>query len=276
MISKTHKNVGIIGGTHGTGAQFATLLKQQGFHVRVSGRKTKIVNEQLAKESDILIFAPPLTHSVEIIGKTIPHCRKKDQWVLDVCSLKTRQVNAMKKAAGHVVGMHPLFGSNFTNVQGQDIILCPVSKTHLPDVTRLLETLGLNVHIMTPHKYDRLMATVQVIPHLNALISGSLFRALGIHPEDSLKICSPVYKTELYMIGRIYAQNPELYSAILAQNPLSKKVAQKLTSIVTNLAIEIAHGNADLLTKTFKLNQKHFGAFAQKALTQSQKIFKNM
>lgn len=276
MLQKTHPKVGIIGGTHGTGAQFASLLKKQGFKVQVSGRKTKTTNGQLAKESDILIFAPPLLNSVEIIKKTISHCTKKDQLILDVCSLKTNQMRAMSRAAGQVIGMHPLFGSFFKKVRGQNIILCPANRKYLSELTGLLRTLGLRVHLMSSEAHDQLMATIQVIPHLNALISGNLFRELNIHPELSLELCSPIYKTELLMIGRIYAQNPELYSAILAQNPLSKTIAQKLMNIVSNAAIEIAHGNVDLLTKTFKLNQKHFGAFAQKALVQSQKIIRNL
>lgn len=272
MLKTSHSKVGIIGGTHGTGAQFAKLLKQQGFKVRVSGRKTRVTNQKLAEESDILIFAPPLIRSTEVIVEVAKHCQRQDQIVLDVCSLKMAQVKAMQKAKGHVIGMHPLFGSHFKNVKGQDIILCPVSKTYLPSVKRLLSQLGLRIHSMTPQAHDELMATVQVIPHLNALISGSLFRILGVHPEKSLKICSPIYKNELLMIGRIYAQNPELYSAIISQNPLSKKIAQELMNIITNLAVEIAHGNTALITQTFQKNQQHFGAFAKKALRESQKI----
>lgn len=275
MLSKTHPKVGIIGGTHGTGAQFARLLKKQGFKVRVSGRRTKITNRELAKESDILIFAPPLFNSVEIIEKTVSYCTRKDQLILDVCSLKINQVRAMKKAAGSVIGMHPLFGSYFMNVRRQDIIVCPVGRRYFKEVLGLLASLGLRTHLMTPEAHDRLMATIQVIPHLNALISGSLFRGLSIHPEKSFQLCSPVYKTELLMIGRMYAQNLELYSAIIAQNPLSKTIAKKLTDVVTDLADKITRENTESLIETFRKNQKHFGSFAKKALIKSQHIFDN-
>src|SRR3989338_2928689 len=116
-LLKARKNVGIIGGTHGTGAQFAGLFKKEGFTVRVSGRKTKMTNRKLAEESDIIIFAPPLVDSVEIIKETIPFCFNKNQLVLDVCSLKTNQVRTMQKAAGTVIGMHPLFGSYFKEIK---------------------------------------------------------------------------------------------------------------------------------------------------------------
>ncbi len=273
-LLKNNPRVGIIGGTNGTGKQFANLFRKSGFKVKVSGRKTKTTNQELAEKSDILIFAPPLKSSVKIIEETIEHCQNPNQLILDLCSLKKKQIQAMKKAKGKVIGLHPMFGSKFKDVSGQDLIICTESEhKYCKPIKELLTSWGLIIHPMPAEEHDKLMATIQVIPHLSALISGSLFRSLGIHPEKSLRICSPVYKTELYMIGRIYSQNPSLYATIIGLNEESPEIAKQLQNILTDLIIKISKQDIDGLEAEFSENKSHFGKFAQKALIESQKLF---
>lgn len=275
-LLRSHPRVGVVGGTHGTGAQFAEILREQGFDVRVSGRNTELRNEELARESDLLIFAPPLEHSVEIIETCVPYCTRKDQLVVDLCSLKGPQMQAMKAAKGVVVGLHPLFGPHFRNLQGQDLVLCPADSRDgqvLQDVLGdFLRSLGLRVHEMSAAEHDRLMATIQVIPHLSALISGMLFRRLGIDVQRSLDICSPVYRTELYMMGRIHSQNPSLYASIIAQNDHSLEVVEQLQSILAELQGAIAQRDVQALDGAFSRNKAYLGEFAKTAFEESQRL----
>lgn len=268
--------VGIVGGTHGTGAQFAKLLARRGFDVRVSGRTTPVSNAQLAKESDLLIFAPPLKCCVEVIEATIVHCERADQLVVDLCSLKEAPMEAMGKAPGQHIGLHPLFGPSFEDLRGQDLVICPgpegSSDERYGALHQELAAMGLALHEMNAAQHDRLMATIQVIPHLGALINGALFRSLGIDAAESLKICSPVYKTELYMIGRIHSQNPALYASIIAKNPHSTQIARTLSEIVGELKSLIGSGNLPALEAAFSANKEHLGGFADDALRESQKL----
>lgn len=272
----SHPRVGIVGGTHGTGAQFARVMGERGFDVRVSGRKTEMDNATLAQQSDLLVFAPPLKHCVSIIKEVIPYCQRPDQLVVDLCSLKEAPMQAMGEAKGRVVGLHPLFGPGFSDLRGQDLVLCdPTPEQGEPLYQALREELlawGLKVHEMSAQAHDKLMATIQVIPHMSALISGALFRELGIDVAQSLAICSPVYKTELYMIGRIHSQNPALYASIIAQNPHSTTVVSKLAQIVGTIRGGIEAGDIEALQSVFFANQEHFGDFAQEALAQSQHL----
>lgn len=275
-LLESHPRVGIVGGTNGTGAQFASLLSACGFELSVSGRDTQITNAQLARESDILVLAPPLKSSLRIIADTVSHCERDDQLVIDLCSLKVAQMRAMNQAPGHIVGLHPLFGPHFSDVSGQDMVMCrapgPRSEAIYEELRELLLALGLVLHEMSAADHDRLMATIQVIPHLSALISGTLFRRLGIDTIESLKICSPVYKTELYMIGRIHSQNPALYASIIAQNPHSEEIVATLSSILGEFGGFIDNGRVDSLETAFAQNQSYFGEFAQTALRESQRL----
>lgn len=278
-LCSTHPRVGVIGGTAGTGAQFARLLRAQGFEVRVSGRATELTNVDLAEQSDLLIFAPPLKNAVQIIEETVPHCQRTEQLVVDLCSTKVEPMRAMAPAKGRVIGLHPLFGPKFEDLRGQDLVVCdaPERRSHplYVSLCAQLRAMGLSLHEMTAVQHDDLMATIQVIPHLGALINGNLFRKLGIDVTKSLEICSPVYKTELYMIGRIHSQNPALYASIIAQNPNSARVVRELAQIVNTLQEHIQAQDQPALEASFRANQEHLGDFADLALKESQRLFSN-
>lgn len=275
-LQSTHPKVGVVGGTGGTGAQFARLLAASGFEVRVSGRKTELSNFDLAQQSDFLIFAPPLKHALQIIEETVPYCQREEQLVVDLCSTKVEPMRAMAKAKGRVIGLHPLFGPKFEDLKGQDLVLCQEPELRddplYASLCAQLRALGLTLHEMTATEHDSLMATIQVIPHLGALINGHLFRSLGIDAAKSLQICSPVYKTELYMIGRIHSQNPALYASIIAQNPHSAQVVQELAKIVETLRGHIEMQDQPALEAVFQANKEHLGEFSDVALRESQRL----
>lgn len=275
-LSQSHPRMGIIGGTHSTGAQFARLFAAQGFEVQVSGKDTAHQNHTLAKGCDVLVFAPPLKACVSIIEDVVPHCLRPDQLVLDLCSLKEAPMNAMARAQGRVLGLHPLFGPGFEDVSGQDLVLCDDRSDRDCSLYRALkgelEAMGLVVHEMSSVDHDKLMATIQVIPHLSALVSGALFRKLGINAAASLEICSPVYKTELYMIGRIHSQNPALYASIIGENPHTQRVVRELSGIIAQVEQALEAGDVRALEGVFLDNQAHLGDFAQEAKRESQRL----
>ncbi len=271
-LQKTHPKVGIIGGTNGTGEQFAKFFKKQNFQVEVSGRNTKITNTELAKTSDILIFAPPLKTSIKIMEETIFHCKNKNQIILDVCSIKTPHIKILKKAKGKIAGLHPLFGPQFKTPKNQNIIICPGNKKIIPSLVKLFKAMEMKTTIMNAKKHDELMSLIQVIPHLSAIITGSLLRIMKININESLKTCSPIYKTELYMIARIFAQNPSLYSEIISKNSNSPKITKNLKLIINKLNSAIIEKDNNSIEKMFKLNKKFFNNFSKIALKKTQKM----
>lgn len=185
-------------------------------------------------------------------------------------------MKAMAQAKGRVIGLHPLFGPAFEDVSGQDLVLCDDRSDSECSLYRALKTelegMGLVVHEMSSRDHDKLMATIQVIPHLSALVSGALFRKLGIDAAASLEICSPVYKTELYMIGRVHSQNPALYASIIGENPHSEGVARELAGIVAEVQRAIQTGDIAAIEGAFLENKAHLGDFAQEAKQESQRL----
>ncbi|MBT3705191.1 prephenate dehydrogenase/arogenate dehydrogenase family protein [Candidatus Peregrinibacteria bacterium] len=278
MQERFKKTVGIIGGKGKTGSQFARIFRKLGFKVIVSDLGTRLKNSELIDRSDIVIFSVPLHLSEEIILREALGCKRKDQLVLDVSSLKEKQVKAMNKANGSVVGMHPLFGPSKRGFDELSIVLCPgrCSQKRLSDLKKLFEEIGMKVSVMTPKEHDKFMAVVQVIPHLKTILAGELLKEFGINPKRPYEISTPIYKLELDIIGRIFSQDANLYSAIIANNPYSEQLLKKLTRITETYSRDVAKGNLENLNKRFDGVKKFLGKFSDEAFCDSEKIINEM
>jgi len=272
------KTVGIIGGNGKMGRQFGRVFKDLGFDVIVSDIGTKLKNSDLAKKADILVFSVPLHLSEKIIRKEIKNCKKKDQIILDLSSLKKRQMDAMKVAGGSCIGIHPLFGPAHKSFRGLTIILCPgkCDKPSLNFVKNLFGKTGAKIVIMTPEEHDKTMALIQVIPHLKTILSGELIKFLGMKPAKLYEIGTPVYKVELSIIGRIFSQDGDLYAAIISENPYSEKIIKQLGLLVKDYSKLMRRGDIYALTKRFNSVKKFLGGFTEKAFEDSEKIIGNL
>lgn len=272
------KTVGIIGGKGKTGSQFARIFRGLGFKVLVSDLGTKLSNGGLIEKSDIVVFSVPLHLSNKIISKEIKNCARKDQLILDVSSLKEKQVKLMNLAKGEVIGMHPLFGPSAKDFKDLTIVLCPgrCSRKTLSELENLMKKVGFRVMVMTPKEHDKLMAVVQVIPHLKTILAGELLKFLGVNLAKSYEISTPIYKLELDIIGRIFSQNGSLYGSIIAENPNSKKLIKFLKKTVGEYDEFIEKGDVDALNNRFDGVKKFLGGFTAKAYKDSEEILKKI
>ncbi len=231
-ISPSH-SIGIIGGEGRTGRQFARIFRSQGFDVRTTGSRTRRRNRELLRDCDIVVFALPLASAAAIIRTESRFARRLDQLILDLSSLKVREVKAMLRAKGEVIGMHPLFGP-MTEPKGETIILCPVrtGTETLDSLRSLLKRMGLKIVVMSPKDHDRLMAVVQVIPHLKSLLMAEVLKGLKVDFKKVLATCTPTYELEFNVIGRFLDDHPGLYMPIIFRNPDTLKVLAILRKTV--------------------------------------------
>lgn len=271
MIVSRKFSVGVIGGTGKTGGQFADLFRKAGFRVRVTGQKTKAKNAKLIRDSDIVLFALPLSRAAEIMKNELAFATRKDQLILDVSSLKSRETAAMKTAAGEVIGMHPLFGPG-TKPEGERIILCPVraSKQTVVSLRSVLKTMKLKTDIMSPDAHDELMLTVQVIPHLKSLLMADVLRTQKKDLGTVLKTCTPTYEMEFNVIARFLDDHPDLYMPIIFRNPGTPKVLRALQEAISEYLQIAESGNLSAAEKRYRECQTVFRPHLKKARIHSE------
>jgi prephenate dehydrogenase len=215
-----HLEIGIIGGTGGMGRWFASFLKKEGYAVHVSGRKTGMAMAEMAHICPVVIVSVPIGATREIIERVGP-LMGKGSLLMDLTSLKEEPVKTMLESSiAEVIGLHPLFGPRVRSMSGQNIALCPArtEKWHRW-VRELLEKGGARIIETTPERHDEMMSIVQGLTHLNTIIMGLILRDTGVDSTELDMFSTPVFRTKLAFIEKIFTGNPALYGEIIAENP---------------------------------------------------------
>lgn len=218
--------VGIIGGTHGMGRWFARLLRNDDYKVHVCGRKTRLGIDDLARLCHVVVVAVPIAATAKVIKQVGP-LMSPGSLLMDLTSLKKDPVKLMlKNSRSAVIGCHPLFGPSLKNVRGQNVILCPAraNKRWLSWLKKLLVQGGIIVTEKTPAEHDKMMAIVQVLNHLNTISLGLTLAATGIPLAEIYKFSTPIFKTKVEIVKKIFTETPELYADIICQNPDTDKM----------------------------------------------------
>lgn len=134
-------------------------------------KKVKMVELEVAAAQEVVILAVPI-REMKYVLKKISSYVKKEALICDVCSVKEKPVEWMKKYLPDyvtILGTHPLFGPDSVakNLKGNDIVLCPV-RIHdklYRRIKRELLKAGLNVFEPTPDEHDKVMANTQWLTH---------------------------------------------------------------------------------------------------------------
>jgi prephenate dehydrogenase len=223
------KRLGIIGGNGQMGQLFGRFFEARGYQVVISDRGSGDDNEKVMQISDMVLFAVPLHETVHIIQDLIVHARP-EQLLMDLSSLKVGPVQAMLCSPSSIVGLHPMFGGNISSFAGQTIVACPVRIDPLEwrGLRRLFENQGIRIKECTPEKHDYMMSIIQVLFHVTTMLTGRVLRDLEVDVAETMEFTSPSYRLEMNLLGRIFAQNPALYSAITQMNPFTREVLDHL------------------------------------------------
>lgn len=272
-------SVGIIGGTAGMGAFLARVLEAGGYPVEVTGLERGAPASEVAARSDLVVVAVPIAATVEVIRAVGPHVRP-GACLTDVTSLKREPVAAMLAATREdveVVGTHPMFGPSGVDFDRQKVVLCKGrGDAWLARVRRLYELFGAECIEATAEEHDAQMALIQVLVHEKTMVLGSVLERLKAGLERSLQFASPIYKTELAMVGRMFSQHADLYADILTQNPDAAKYSHVFEQEAAHFARAVAMGDRATVVRRFKEVADYMKDFAAWAKRQSDGILHDL
>lgn len=255
--------VGIIGIRGREGTLFEGFFKSLGCRVIGSDEKnaTGLSNEQVVQMSDVVFFALPIMSTSSVIKSLLKYFRE-DQLLMDVTSIKEPAVTAMLKSKAQVVGLHPMFAPE-TSFEGQTIAVCrarldhPTWKTW---VVNMLAATKCKIKWTTPEYHDMYMATVQASPHLANLVSAILIMEMGVSTKESLTFTSPFYRVMFSQMSRLLSQDPDLYSAIIMENPASIRMLRRRIQIERRMLKMMIKGcDRKSFRDEFLLAREHFG-----------------
>lgn len=81
------------------------------------------------------------------------------------------------------------------------------------------------------------MGIIQALRHFTTFAYGVFLSKLNPDLSVILQLSSPIYRLELEMVGRLFAQDPRLYADIILANPRN---TQLIRGYVESLAPELA------------------------------------
>ena len=274
-----HFTIGIIGGTQGMGAFLARVFADGGFAVETMGLGQGASAVEVASRNDVVMVAVPIDVTVDVVKEIAPHV-KKGACLMDVTSIKRAPLEAMLAAAPEgvdVVGTHPMFGPHGVDFDRQKVVLCKGrGDATFARVKKLYESFGAETVEATAEEHDAQMALIQVLVHEKTMVLGSVLERLKADLGRSLQFASPIYRTELAMVGRMFSQRAELYADILTVNPEAPRLSHIFEQEAAYFARAVAMSDRESVVKRFRQVADYMKDFAVWAKKQSDAILDDL
>ena len=260
----------IVGGQGEMGRYFSKYFGDAGYKVRILGRHDWDRVEQLCEGLDLAILSVPIDKTSELAFKLSSYL-PKNCILTDLTSIKAEPLKAMLEAhTGPVVGLHPLFGPTPSSMDKQIVVVTP--GRHSDACQWLLDQLtawGTIIVRASAEEHDEIMGIVQTLRHFATFAFGQFLAHRRVDIRRTLEFSSPIYRLELGMVGRLFAQDEALYSEIIFASPQRLELLKDyLRSLNSNLEM-IEKGDKLLFKKEFKKIADWFGPFSEQAMRES-------
>ncbi len=264
------KRVTILGAKGAMGVFFQSWLSRNGHDVTGIDKEDWSQAESLVAHSDLVLVAVPIAVTCEVIRQIAP-LLDGTTVLADITSVKQEPVATMLSCyAGPVVGLHPMFGPTSTSVRNQVLINCggrqPDQLEWLFDLWRYREGTVLE---STPTEHDHMMATIQAARHFSTFAFGCHLHNEDVDLNRTLAFTSPIYRLELGMVGRLFAQQPELYAEIIYRSDEGKQILRRYHEFFGKLLQELEDDNRSKFIERFNDTRSWFGPLAGEFLDES-------
>ncbi|MBU0985970.1 MAG: bifunctional chorismate mutase/prephenate dehydrogenase, partial [Proteobacteria bacterium] len=263
-------NILLVGGKGSMGQYFSRWLTNAGYHVRILDRDDWPKVAQLCAGIKLALISVPIEKTDAVSRKLGPHL-PADCVLADITSIKESPLKAMLEAhQGPVLGLHPLFGPATSTMDKQIIVVTPGRDySACRWLIDQFSAWGCIILQATAREHDEIMSIVQTVRHFATFAFGQFLRRRCINLARTLEFSSPIYRLELGMVGRLFAQDPVLYSEIIFASPQRRALLRDyLASLTENLAM-IEKGDKEMFCVEFKKIAEWFGAFSEQAMRES-------
>ena len=264
------KHILIVGGEGGMGKLYRKVADQSG-HVTYSIDKGNWYElDEIAPKLDLAIVTVPINVTVDVIERLSSKLSEKTI-LADFTSNKSEPLQAMLDAhKGPVVGLHPMHGPDVPNLSKQLMVFCEGRDMKESEwFKEQCELWGMRVIDAEPKNHDHVMNMLQGLRHFVALLHGSFMKQFDLKPEEMLEYSSPVYRAELMMTGRIFAQDAELYADIVFANKERRELLLSFFNHQQKLIEMVEKNDKQGFIKEFEAVTDFFGKFATQALKES-------
>ena len=260
----------IIGGNGQMGNFFASLFTKSGYDVRTLDKADWYKAKKLCRNIDLAVISVPIEKTCDVIEQITPYL-PVNAVLADLTSIKEEPVKKMLDChKGAVIGLHPLFGPDHHSLDKQIIVITPGRNTKACQwVIDQLSTWGAIIVRSLASEHDDIMEIVQALRHFATFCFGQFLHTKSIKLEKTLEFSSPIYRLELGMVGRLFAQDASLYSQIIFATEKRRNLLKDYISSMNNHIEMLENNDKQMFVEKFNKISNWFGPFSEQALRES-------
>lgn len=262
----------IIGGRGQLGSLFGRLFTGSGYEVRVLEAEDWGRADALFEEAGLVVVSVPISATPEVISRL---SNLPEGCVLaDLTSIKAGPLEAMMRAhAGPVLGLHPMFGPDVKSLAKQVVAYCDGRSPERYDwLIEQIQLWGARLQRLGAVEHDEGMALIQALRHFTSYAYGLHLMEEDPELDQLLALSSPIYRLELAMVGRLFAQTPSLYADIILSSPRNLAMIRRFHTRF-GAALEVLESkDKEAFVDTFRRVSGWFGPHAQRFLEESRSL----
>lgn len=272
-INENVNKIVVVGGAGALGRIFVDMLRKSGYPVTVFEPHDWPNAQSILRDCDLALVAVPIKLTEQIIAQLCPFLPPTCV-LADVTSTKQKPLNAMlTHHNGPVVGLHPMFGPDVQSLVKQVVVVCDGSNPEAYQwLIEQIRVWGAITHNSTAKEHDDAMAFIQVMRHFSSFVYGAHLAGEDPQLDQLVAFSSPIYRLELAMVGRLFAQDPELYADIIFNNAESIALLKRFRDRFDAALKLLDEGNKGEFVKQFFAIGHWFGPYAKDCLVSSKKL----
>jgi chorismate mutase / prephenate dehydrogenase len=260
----------LVGGAGAMGLYMQRWFREAGYEIRILDCEDWNEAAALCEGIALALLSVPIDQTAAVACRLAPFL-PPDCLLGDVTSLKAGPLEAMLSAhPGPVVGLHPLFGPATTSLDKQVVITTPGRRP--ADCQWLLDQFtdwGAIVIRADPAEHDEAMDVIQALRHFASFTFGKFLFERRVALDRTLDFSSPIYRLELGMVGRLFAQDPALYSEIILASPGRRRLLRAYLASLEDSLTLLETGDKAAFEALFRDIAAWFDPFSGQALRET-------
>ncbi|WP_386686305.1 bifunctional chorismate mutase/prephenate dehydrogenase [Lonepinella sp. MS14437] len=267
------KKIVVVGGNGKLGGLFVRFLRLSGYAVDILGRQDWQSADQILANSDVVIVCVPIANTLETIERLQPYLTE-NMLLTDLTSVKRQPLQKMLEVHhGAVVGLHPMFGPDIASMAKQVVVRCdgryPERYQWLLDQIAIW---GAKIYQVDAAEHDHSMTYIQALRHFSTFANGLHLSKQPVKLANLLALSSPIYRLELAMIGRLFAQDGGLYADIIMDKPENLAVIESLKESYVESLKFFETGDKQGFIDTFNKVSQWFGEYSDLFMKESRQL----
>jgi len=265
-------NVVIIGGGGKLGQLFARMFRLSGYHVDIIEQGDWDNADVLFANAGVVLVSVPIHLTTDIIAKL--GNLSKNCILADITSIKEKPLQAMLDVhAGPVVGLHPMFGPDVSNLAKQVIVCCDGrDKDQYQWLLEQMQIWGAKIYDVDANQHDEAMTLIQALRHFTSFVYGAHLAEENPDLQQLLDLSSPIYRLELAMVGRLFAQDPSLYADIILSSENNVAMIRRYAERFKQAADMLESNDRAGFISSFEAVSDWFGDYSTQFLQESRNL----